>query len=305
MGRNPKKQKVEIFRYVPPPAPTPPTARPAEYVELHLPLSPVKKDSVYRSARSAPIVALPDSEGITPDLVAPPLDQDWDGDGIPDLVNEDDEESEFGDNDDDTDSGEEGESCPDKAKDRKRKRSTVGDNPFLHFIPKIWQGAFFEQTTLKELGLRVQLGHSADAIHSIHLDFCGCRQAVPRLRQLIRYRLFPATTVHPKSAATFRVLETYQMLSFTSRVSAYEFIKSIERRTDNTGTMLVPDRYTAWLRMIREWRHLRLLKRMGRGHDPSGVAGTLPGELAVLCPACPYPDVNLPPDYEQQPEADQ
>ncbi|KAJ2912610.1 hypothetical protein MD484_g7802, partial [Candolleomyces efflorescens] len=85
----------------------------------------------------------------------------------------------------------------------------------------------------------------------------------------------------------------------------YEFIKALERRTDNTGTVPVPDRYKAWLRMVREWRHVRLLKRMGRGHDPSGVAGTSPGELAVLCPACPYPDINLPGDYDQLPAGDQ
>lgn len=49
--------------------------------------------------------------------------------------------------------------------------------------------------------------------------------------------------------------------------------------------------------MIRMWRHLRLLKRGGRAHDPTGVNGTAPGELAVLCPACPYPDINLPTDW--------
>jgi hypothetical protein len=45
------------------------------------------------------------------------------------------------------------------------------------------------------------------------------------------------------------------------------------------------------------WRHLRLLKRGGRAHDPSGVKGTAPGELAVLCPACPYPDINIPANW--------
>ena len=34
--------------------------------------------------------------------------------------------------------------------------------------------------------------------------------------------------------------------------------------------------------MIRMWRHLKLLKRGGRAHDPSGTGGTEKGELAVL-----------------------
>lgn len=51
------------------------------------------------------------------------------------------------------------------------------------------------------------------------------------------------------------------------------------------------------------WRHLHLLKRGGRGHDPSGAAGTAPGELAVLCPACPYPNINLPPGWDAAPKS--
>lgn len=55
--------------------------------------------------------------------------------------------------------------------------------------------------------------------------------------------------------------------------------------------------------MLRMWRHLHLLKRGGRGHDPSGAAGTTPGELAVLCPACPYPNINLPDDWRSVPKS--
>lgn len=54
--------------------------------------------------------------------------------------------------------------------------------------------------------------------------------------------------------------------------------------------------------MIRMWRHLKLLKRGGRAHSPHGVDGTAPGELAVLCPACPRPDYNLPDDWRKTPK---
>ncbi|PPQ82319.1 LOW QUALITY PROTEIN: hypothetical protein CVT25_008447 [Psilocybe cyanescens] len=36
----------------------------------------------------------------------------------------------------------------------------------------------------------------------------------------------------------------------------------------------------------------------GRGHDVTGVAGTTPGGLAVKCPSCPHPGINLPADWE-------
>lgn len=53
---------------------------------------------------------------------------------------------------------------------------------------------------------------------------------------------------------------------------------------------------------MREWRHLRMLKRAGRGNDPARkVADTRAGELAVECPACPRPGVNIPDDWENVP----
>jgi hypothetical protein len=61
------------------------------------------------------------------------------------------------------------------------------------------------------------------------------------------------------------------------------------------------DRYEAFMRMAREWRHIQMLKRAGRGHDPAGVNATQEGECAVLCPACPQPGKNLPEDWQQAP----
>ncbi|EAU89964.1 hypothetical protein CC1G_05880 [Coprinopsis cinerea okayama7 len=182
-----------------------------------------------------------------------------------------------------------------------------------------WNGAFFERVTLKSLGLRVQLGHppgttcpvparafnddfvvvSSDGIHCIGLDFCGCLGAPSHFVQLLRARLFPATTIDPKTAATFDVLKTFQMLCFTSKISALEYYKALARRSDNTGTLKIPDRYVPFLRMVHVWRHVRVLKRKGRGHDAGGSWGTAPAACAVLCPACPYPGINLPKGWER------
>ncbi|KAH6904562.1 hypothetical protein BKA70DRAFT_1507015 [Coprinopsis sp. MPI-PUGE-AT-0042] len=185
-------------------------------------------------------------------------------------------------------------------------------NP-LHRVEH-WNGQFFDRTSLKALGLRIQLHHAhcprpdpsygddfviidSNGIHSVSLDFCNCAYAPSHFVQLLRHRLFPATTLDPRTAATFGVLETFQMLSFTAKVNAHDFLHALERRTDNTGTYKVPDRYAAFLRIIHVWRHARLMKRAARGHDPSGIAGTPPGGCAVLCPACPYPKINLPPNW--------
>ena len=61
--------------------------------------------------------------------------------------------------------------------------------------------------------------------------------------------------------------------------------------------MFSKDRYKAFLRSLRMWRHIRMTKRGGRSYDPTGIEGTSPGELAVLCPACPIPFINLPPNW--------
>lgn len=54
------------------------------------------------------------------------------------------------------------------------------------------------------------------------------------------------------------------------------------------------------MHVIHQWRFLKALKRAGRGHYPNGVSETGAGELTVMCPACPNPDVNLPPDWNDR-----
>lgn len=198
----------------------------------------------------------------------------------------------------------------------------------------MWNGLFFEHVTLKSLGLRVQLGHDTDttcsnpdrsfadtftvidntAIHSILLDYCGCETAQTKPVQLLHASWYPATTTNPRTAATFRVLEHFHLLTFESKVSGFEQYYTLARATDNTGTVPVPvrslnlhsnylltfynhqDRYPAFMCMVREWRHIKLLKRSGCGHDPSGKRPKA-GQCAVVCPAFPQPGRNLPEDW--------
>ncbi|KAJ6575925.1 hypothetical protein B0H10DRAFT_2345941 [Mycena sp. CBHHK59/15] len=200
------------------------------------------------------------------------------------------------------------------------------DNP-LHGV-QAWNltEQMFEETTLKKLGLRIQLGHGrlgkgmrgrcvlpehavdddfvvvdSHKIHEVAVDFCNCASAQPHDIQLLRARWYPATGKSPRSAATFRLLHRFHLMSLESKCSSYEFYHSIARETDNTGTVPVRDRYDEFMRMGREWRHLKMLKRSGRGHDPSGVKGTKSGECALLCPACPQPGKNLPENWKDVP----
>jgi len=176
---------------------------------------------------------------------------------------------------------------------------------------------------LKELGLRIQLNHMnnpcsnperchkdfrvihMNGIHDVHVDFCGCELAIPKHLQLLRRQLYPSTPYHPRTCATFGLLKSFHLLNLTSKVSAYDYYRAIERLTDNTGLKVPKSRYWMLMRMSLQWRHLKLLKRAGRGHDASGPLGTAPGELAIRCPTCPRPGINLPNDWKARGAAEQ
>ncbi|KAJ7429396.1 hypothetical protein B0H11DRAFT_1768213 [Mycena galericulata] len=189
----------------------------------------------------------------------------------------------------------------------------------LHWM-EFWNGACFERTSLREMGLVVQLGHSpgsrcqfrehrvqkfvllhVNGIHELRLDFCNCGVNVEHREQLLRACWWPATPLAPETGATFEVLRQFQNLNCLGKVSGYDYYRTLELLTDNTGTIAVPDRRRSFMRMVRQWRNIKMFKRAGRGHAASGIDGTEDGELALLCRACPQPEINLPENWREEP----
>ncbi|KAJ7715761.1 hypothetical protein B0H16DRAFT_1667046 [Mycena metata] len=196
--------------------------------------------------------------------------------------------------------------------------SRHSENP-LHHI-QVYNGAFFEATSLKVLGLRVQLGHPprqqcsgrhqlhedfvilhTNGIHHVNVDACACPEnrlaAGSPEEQLLRAGWFPATDDRPRTCATFELLDFFWMTTHQAKTTMYDFYNVLEKITDNTGVK-PPYRYHAFLRMCREYGHLMLLLGGERAHDASGVAGTAQGALAEECPSCPHPGVNIPDGWE-------
>ena len=66
---------------------------------------------------------------------------------------------------------------------------------------------------------------------------------------------------------------------------------------------MMQDRYEQFMHIIHQWQHLKMLERMGRGHDSAGVDNTKEGTCAILCPACPQPGKNLPDDWDKAPKS--
>ncbi|KAI0694816.1 hypothetical protein C8Q76DRAFT_634374 [Earliella scabrosa] len=184
-----------------------------------------------------------------------------------------------------------------------------------------WTGRAFESSSLYDAGHSIQLGHTDGSLcsnpiparkdfcaidvngrHNLRVSFCGCDRAAQAgnlVQQLLRFDLYPATQIEPNTAFTFRLLEHYHIQSLQGKISMFDYYESLERLTDNTGTQKLQNRYKAFMRVVAQWRHLKMLKRGGRGHDPTGVAGTRPGQLAVQCPACPRPHINIPENWHE------
>jgi len=64
--------------------------------------------------------------------------------------------------------------------------------------------------------------------------------------------------------------------------------------------MFIQNRYRELMMIAREWRDLLLRKRFGFGHDLDSNPGQ--GDLALFCPACPQPGINLPDDSSDHPK---
>ncbi|KAJ3833604.1 hypothetical protein F5878DRAFT_645810 [Lentinula raphanica] len=186
-----------------------------------------------------------------------------------------------------------------------------------------WNGKFFEKVALRDIGVTVQLGHRAgetcfnlkivhdftvihtNGVHTVDLSYCNCPNrtvAGEWNQQLLRRRWFPATHLEPRTAATYRVLEMFHVLTLQGKVTTYDFYAGLEKLTDNTGVRNIKDRYKAFSRMMKEWRHLKMPKRAGRGNDASRtLAETRAGEMGIPCIACPRPGINLPDDWKEAP----
>ncbi|KAG1852523.1 hypothetical protein F4604DRAFT_1933676 [Suillus subluteus] len=181
-----------------------------------------------------------------------------------------------------------------------------------------WTGGFFEDTSLTKIGLEVHLGHAGEPcpgltdkwcdtddegdhltegpwiplvddprvttvvdtsrIHSLMIRFCRCADALSPDMQLFETGLFPASFTSPKTAFTFTVLDDFLLDNLECGTSAMNYYSKLRRITSSVFPHLVP------------WRQVKQLKWHGFGHEKRKPNA---GELALFCPACPQPGVNL------------
>ncbi|KAJ7711507.1 hypothetical protein B0H16DRAFT_1480292 [Mycena metata] len=197
---------------------------------------------------------------------------------------------------DQVDTGDGGEAGQD-ADDSDGENGVVGEKR-KRYDGSEWTGEFWETATLSSLGLVYQLGHGGGR----------CLFPDSKIRETGR----PGLSIRPLScatngillprsirapAATFATLETFRLENVVGNMNVSDFVTTMERRTNATGSTglnRVPHRFKEFMRMSRQWAYLHRMKRAGRGHDKAGLAATGLGQGAVICWACPYDGRNLP-----------
>ncbi|KAK0475299.1 hypothetical protein EDD18DRAFT_1090013, partial [Armillaria luteobubalina] len=134
-----------------------------------------------------------------------------------------------------------------------------------------WTGLYFTATTLKAIGLCVQLNHQSlkcpvpischvklrilhtTGIHDVAVDYCGCEQQIPQHIQLLQCGWYPASQQVVKTCATFQLLKMFHLLSLVSKTTTYNFCHMLERMSDNTGLNMLPSCRAVLMHMLIQW----------------------------------------------------
>ncbi|VDC02319.1 unnamed protein product [Peniophora sp. CBMAI 1063] len=188
----------------------------------------------------------------------------------------------------------------------------------LHRI-QIWNGEYYAPYSLERAGLCIQLGHDGapcphpeekntlltvidvSGIHRVRYALCGClilNSSDPPV-QMMRAGWWPSSIARPRTVVTFSTLRLYHALAIQGRINMYDFYNGIVRITDGAGLLKISICYNAFGRAVRMYRNLRAAKRAGRGQSERPLNQTKVGEIALRCPACPIPGVNLPEGWEK------
>lgn len=75
---------------------------------------------------------------------------------------------------------------------------------------------------------------ASNGIHGTVLETCLCDgNPSSRRTHLLRAGLFPATMTFPVTAFTFSFLRSYRIISYRTKCSAHDFLRSMQRLSDN------------------------------------------------------------------------
>ncbi|KAI5987303.1 hypothetical protein EDD15DRAFT_2389608 [Pisolithus albus] len=126
-------------------------------------------------------------------------------------------------------------------------------------------------------------------VHFVLVEQCQCEGADSYHLQLFRAKLCASTFEKPSTVFTFAVLDDFLRDNLECGTSGMNYYSKLRRLTSNVFPHLVPNRYRELLRLVRQWRLLKLLKWNGFKQTMDRPSQ---GDLALFCAACPQPGIN-------------
>jgi CxC2 like cysteine cluster associated with KDZ transposases len=144
----------------------------------------------------------------------------------------------------------------------------------------------------------VRVVHS-NGLHHIAMVSCHCQGDDILPLDLIAGQLLPASFKRIRTLFTAQVLDLYRLCNLELKSSAYQFYQLMRRLTLPMAPAEVPNLYREFRRMSRIWRWMKKLKWAGYAGSTKKVEEVGAGDLAIYCPACPQPGVNIPDNWKE------
>lgn len=150
-----------------------------------------------------------------------------------------------------------------------------------------------------QTGNYLRVVHS-NGLHNIAMVSCLCRGDDALPLDLFASQLIPASLKRIRTLFTAQVLDMFRLSNLELKASAYQFYQMLCRLTRPMAPADVTNLYREFRRMSRLWRWMKKLKWAGYSSNKT-VNDVGPGDLAIYCPACPQPGINIPDDWKDDP----
>ncbi|KAH9007762.1 hypothetical protein EDB83DRAFT_2236202 [Lactarius deliciosus] len=170
---------------------------------------------------------------------------------------------------------------------------TLFDHPDIPLDPV---DMFPDQTQREPSGNQMLTIVDRSGIFEMEAVFCVCSETDNQDEQLLRSGLFPATFKQIRTLFTFSVLDDFLNDNIECKTTAQQYYSKLQSLTSRMFPSLVPNMYKQLLRTSRQWQDIKSRMEQGLGHQSEDTAPD--GSLAIFCPACPQPGINLPNDWK-------
>ncbi|KAN0141115.1 hypothetical protein V8E53_000871 [Lactarius tabidus] len=129
-------------------------------------------------------------------------------------------------------------------------------------------------------------------VFDLEILYCICPNASDRGEQLLQAQMFPSSIKNIETVFTSSVLDDFLVDNLECKTTAQHITNRMF--PDN-----VPDLYRQLLQASRQWHDLQNRMSSGLGHQQES-SNQADGSMAIFCPACLQPGINLPSDWKDR-----